>query len=350
MTKNDIGAGAGKTSLARIAEMVNGVVVGDPARLITHAAPFDAAKADAITLAAEERYLKNIDRTAAGAVIVPRGVDGGKKDLIRVDNPRLAFAVAMTHFFKQPAPAPGVSPRAVVGPGFASGGDVSIGPGAVIGADVTMGDRVVVHPGVFVGDAVSLGSDVTLMPHVTVLERCRIGSRVRIQAGTVIGSDGFGFAPDGQRYFKIPQTGIVVIEDDVEIGANNTIDRATFGQTLIRQGVKTDNLVHIAHNVVVGENSVIVAQAGISGSVTIGRHAVLAGQVGISGHLTIGDNVTIGPQAGIAKSIQSGETISGTPGIPHRLWLRVQHIIPKLPELSRRIRRLEKQRSGTPQS
>jgi UDP-3-O-[3-hydroxymyristoyl] glucosamine N-acyltransferase len=177
---------------------------------------------------------------------------------------------------------------------------------------------------------------------VAVLERCRLGHRVTIQAGSVIGSDGFGFAPDGDIYHKIPHTGIVQIDDDVEIGAGNTIDRGTFGMTHIKKGVKTDNLVHIAHNVTVGENTILVAQVGISGSTTIGRHAVLAGQVGVAGHIHIGDHVMVGGQSGIAGDVPAGQIISGSPTMPHKTWLRVQRIIPRLPELRKKISALEK--------
>lgn len=169
-----------------------------------------------------------------------------------------------------------------------------------------------------------------------------LGNRVIIHAGSVIGSDGFGFAPDGEMYVKIPHSGMVQIDDDVEIGAGNAIDRATFGRTWIRQGVKTDNLVHIAHNVTVGENTIIVAQVGIAGSTTVGRHVILAGQAGISGHLDIGDNAVVGPQAGIVKSIKPGETVSGTPGMPHKLWLRAQSIVAGLPGMRKKIAELEK--------
>jgi UDP-3-O-[3-hydroxymyristoyl] glucosamine N-acyltransferase len=165
---------------------------------------------------------------------------------------------------------------------------------------------------------------------------------VIIHAGTVIGSDGFGFAPDGKKYYKIPHIGRVQIDDDVEIGAGNTIDRATFGKTWIKSGVKTDNLVHIAHNVTVGENSILVAQVGISGSVTIGKNAILAGQAGVVGHLNIGDNVTIGAQAGVAQSVSGDEIVSGSPAIPHRLWLRVQKILPRLPDLKKKLQEIEK--------
>ncbi len=235
----------------------------------------------------------------------------------------------------------GISSDAHVGKNLRRGIDVSVYPGAFIGDDVTLGDRVTLHPGVVIDNRVVVGDDVVVYPNVSILERCEIGSRVVIHAGTVIGSDGFGFAADGDRYHKIPQVGNVRIDDDVEIGACNTIDRATFGSTRIKRGVKTDNLVHIAHNVVVGEDTVLVGQVGISGSVTIGNHAILAGQAGIAGHVSIGNRVTIGGQSGIRKSISDGETVSGTPGMPHRLWLRVSNIIPKLPEMKKKLRDLE---------
>jgi UDP-3-O-[3-hydroxymyristoyl] glucosamine N-acyltransferase len=213
----------------------------------------------------------------------------------------------------------------------------------VIGANVNIGERVWLHPGVVIGDNVSIGNDCIIYPNTTILERCIIADRVIIHAGTVIGSDGFGFAPDGKSYHKIPHTGNVQIDDDVEIGANNTIDRATFGTTHIGRGVKTDNLVHIAHNVIVGENTVIVAQVGVSGSVTIGKNVILAGQAGVAGHLTIGDGATVGPQTGVGKPVPEGQIVSsGIPEMPHRLWLRVQRLIPKLPDFNRRLSQLEK--------
>jgi UDP-3-O-[3-hydroxymyristoyl] glucosamine N-acyltransferase len=188
-----------------------------------------------------------------------------------------------------------------------------------------------------------MGDGVVIYPNVTIQARCVVGNRVIIHAGTVIGSDGFGFVPDGKCYHKIPHTGIVQIDDDVEIGANNTIDRGTFGKTHIGRGVKTDNLVHIAHNVRVGENTVLVAQVGIAGSVTIGKNATLAGQVGVAGHLTIGDGAIIGPQTGVGKPVPNGQIVSsGIPEMPHRMWLRVQRMIPKLPELGKRLAGLEK--------
>ena len=333
--------------LSRIGEVVEGKLSGGYNKIICGAAPFDMATQDDITFADSAKFLKKIDKTDAGAVIVPKNFRESSKPTIMVENPRVAFAKVLTLFYPPSKPAylnssAGISSNTYIGKNFLCGKDISIAPSTVVQNNVTLGDRVIIHPNVVVGDNVVIGNDVKIYPNVTILERCRIGNRVIIHAGTVIGSDGFGFAPDGESYFKIPQIGIVQIDDDVEIGANNAIDRASFGKTRICKGVKTDNLVHIAHNVMVGENSVIVGQVGISGSVTIGKHAILAGQAGIAGHITLGDNVTIGPQAGVAASVQSDQVMSGSPEMPHKLWLRVQRIIYRLPELKKNLSEIEK--------
>ncbi|MGD9022243.1 MAG: UDP-3-O-(3-hydroxymyristoyl)glucosamine N-acyltransferase [Deltaproteobacteria bacterium] len=333
---------ATELTVRKIAELVKGQVVGDGDFVIRGVAPFDNASPHDITFAASASFKKRLDETKAAAVIVPRDVSESKKILVRVQNPTLAMARVSGLFHPVYRPVVGISQDASVGKHFSCGADVSICPGVFVGDDVIFGDRVTVHAGVVIGNHVRVGSDVILYPNVCILERCEIGNRVIIHAGTVIGSDGFGFALDGGHYHKIPQTGIVCIEDDVEIGACNTIDRATFGRTWIRRGVKTDNLVHIAHNVVVGEDTVLVAQVGVSGSVTIGNHAILAGQAGVSQHVTIGNGVTIGPQAGVAKSVPDGQVVSGSPEMPHRLWLKVCNIIPQLPEMKKKVRELER--------
>jgi UDP-3-O-[3-hydroxymyristoyl] glucosamine N-acyltransferase len=326
----------------KIAELVRGEVVGDGDFIIRGVAPFENAGPDDITFAASASYKKRVDETRAAAVIVSHGVCESKKILVRVENPSLALAKVSTLFHPVCRPVIGISQDAHVGKDFKYGIDVSVYPCVFIGDYVTLGDRVTLYPGVVVANGVAIGDDVVVYPNVSILERCQIGSRVVIHAGSVIGSDGFGFASDGDRYYKIPQVGTVRIDDDVEIGACNTIDRATFGRTWIKRGVKIDNLVHIAHNVVVGEDTVLVAQVGISGSVTIGNHAILAGQAGVAEHVTIGNGVTIGARAGVNKSIQDGQIVSGFPGMPHRLWLKASSIIPKLPDLKKKLRELEK--------
>lgn len=326
-------------SVEYIAGFVKGAVRGDPAKRIVGAAPFDAAGPDQITFAANAKFLKKIAGSQAGAVIVPDGQDlPTGVSLIIADNPQLAFAQVVGLFHPSRRPAPGISEQARVAETVHLGQRVSVGPFTTIGHRSSIGERSVIASGVFIGEHVTIGEDVVIHPNVTIMDDCRIGNRVTLHPGSVIGSDGFGFVPDGGRFHKIPQVGIVQIDDDVEIGAGTTIDRATLGRTWIRRGVKIDNLVHIAHNVEIGEDSVIVAQVGIAGSTKVGHHVILAGQAGISGHLTIGNQVTVGPMTGVAKSIDDGQVVSsGSPAMPHRTWLRVQRMIPSLPEMKKQI-------------
>ncbi len=327
---------------AAIARLVAGDLAGDGERIISGVASFADATGTDITFAAQASFLKQLDQATAGVVLVPRDIACATVPVIRVDHPQMAFAKIIAAFHPPSRLSTGIHPRAVIGDDFSCGKDLAVGAGAVIGDRVTVGDRVQIHPNVVIGDQVVMGDDVILHPNVTILERCVIGHRVIIQAGTVVGSDGYGYASDAGGHHKIPQIGIVRIDDDVEIGANNCIDRGALGSTHLRAGVKTDNLVHIAHNVVVGENALLVAQVGIAGSVTIGKNAILAGQAGIAGHLTIGEGVIIGSQAGIGQSVADGEILSGSPGIPHRLWLRVQRAMTKLPELLKQVASIEK--------
>ncbi len=330
-------------SLQYIAEAANGEAVGEKEKKILGVAPFETADNDQITFAGAQKFLKRIDDTQAGAIFVPNGFEAPGKNLIRVKNPQLAFAKVVGLYHPETHLSPGISSKASIGEGVHTGDRVFIGAFATVGNRVTIGSGSIIQDGVFIADDAVIGEDVIIYPNVTILNRCRIGNRVTIHPGTVIGSDGYGFVPDGGHYHKIPQVGIVQIDDDVEIGACNTIDRATFGRTWIQHGVKTDNLVHIAHNVVVGEDSIIVAQVGIAGSTKIGHHAILAGQAGISGHLTIGNHVTVGPMTGVGKPISDGEVVSsGSPSMPHRTWLRVQRIIPALPDMKKKIADLEK--------
>jgi UDP-3-O-[3-hydroxymyristoyl] glucosamine N-acyltransferase len=222
------------------------------------------------------------------------------------------------------------------------GPEVSIHPFVYVGDRSRIGSRVVLYPGVYIGEEVEIGEGTILYPNVVVMDHCRIGRRVIIHGGTVIGSDGFGFVPDKSGYVKIPQVGIVEIEDDVEIGANCAIDRAAMGKTLIQKGVKTDNLVQIAHNVVIGENTVLVAQVGIAGSTEIGRWVALGGQVGVVGHITIGDQARVGAQSGVGSDVKAGEILSGSPAFPHREWLKAQVVFPRLPEIKKNLTALEK--------
>ena len=329
-------------TLAELAAIVEGRYTGDGDLRISRAAPFETAGPDAITLARGPKLQQRINETGAGAVIVPLDFDRPDLNLLQADNPYAAFARVAGVLHPPQLPPPGIHPTAACAEGFRQGPDLSVGPMAVIGRNVTIGARGCIHAGVVIGDDVGMGDDVCIHPNVTLMAGCQIGSRVTIQAGSVIGSDGFGYAPDGDRYCKIPHTGYVQIDDDVEIGANNTIDKGTFGCTHIHRGVKTDNLVHIAHNVVVGPHSILVAQVGISGSTTLGRHVVLAGQVGVTGHLHVGDYVMAGGKTGISRSVADGQVISGAPEMPHKLWLKVQRIIPRLPMIRKKIQSIEK--------
>jgi len=329
-------------SLGLIIKAVDGKLKGDAQKMIRGAAPFETATPDDITFVEHKRILKRINDTQAGAILISTDLGASNQNMIQVDHPKLAFAKVMKLLAPAAEPHWGICTHTDIGRNFVHGQRVAIGPFVAIGDNVRVGNRVVLHGGVVIGNDVEIGNEVEIYPNVTILDDCRIGHRVTIHAGTVIGSDGFGFVPEGDTYAKMPQWGTVQIDDEVEIGAVNTIDRATFGKTWIQKGVKTDNMVHIGHNVTVGENTLLVAQVGISGSVTIGKHAILAGQVGVSQHIEIGDNAIIGPQAGVAKSIPAGEIISGSPGIPHRLNLKVVGTLPKLPEMKKKIAALEK--------
>ncbi len=329
-------------TLSQLAQKVAGQLVVCRPVGICRAVSFDQAGPQDITFADSPAFLNRIDQSQAGAIIVPSGFTQDGHNLIQTDNPRAAFAAIRAWLHAPHRPAAGIHETAVIGQHFDAGQDIIVGPHVCIGNDVRLGDRVWLHPGVVIGDEVIIGDDTVIYPHVAILRNCRIGRRGIVHAGTVIGSDGFGFAPENGTYVKIAHTGAVCIEDDVEIGANNAIDRATYGQTHIGQGVKTDNLVHIAHNVTIGAHTVIVAQVGLSGSVTVGHHAVLAGQAGVAGHLRIGDHAMVGGQCGVGQSIADGQMVSGSPAMAHRLWLRVQRLITRLPDLFKRVRRLEK--------
>jgi UDP-3-O-[3-hydroxymyristoyl] glucosamine N-acyltransferase len=328
--------------LKKIARAVGGKVIGDDRLGITGIDSLDSAGPGSISFFADRRYKESLSKTNASAIMVREETDLFKGSQVVVPNPELAY-VRVAGLFARPVPLfKGISDRASIHESSRLGKNVSVYPYAYIGKAADIGDDVVLFAGVFIGDRVKIGNRTVVYPNVSVLEDCVIGNNVIIHAGTVIGSDGFGFVQDGTTSVKIPQIGIVQIDDDVEIGANNSIDRAALGKTWIKKGVKTDNLVHVAHNVVIGEDTLVVAQAGISGSVHIGRQVIIGGQVGISDHVDIGDNAMIGSQSGIAKSVLSGEVVSGTPSMPHRLWLKTSGLIKKLPRFSERLRHLEK--------
>jgi UDP-3-O-[3-hydroxymyristoyl] glucosamine N-acyltransferase len=329
-------------SLGELAEYLGGTVRGDADYRVNGLAPLEAAGFDKITFLANPKYASKVATTGAGAVLMAPGGEGFGKNIVEVADPYLSFAKLLTLFYVQPHIPCGVMPEAVVGTGVSLGDDISLYPGVVIGNNVTIGDRCVIHPGAVLYDGVILGDDTTVHANAVVRERCRIGNRCVIQPGAVVGSDGFGYAPDGRGYYPIPQIGIVVLEDDVEIGANTCIDRAALDVTRIKRGTKLDNLVQIAHNCQIGEDCMIVSQVGISGSTKIGNHVTLAGQVGVAGHLSIGDNVIVGAQSGVPGSLPANAGFTGTPVLPHKEWLKSMAVVAHLPELKKTVSVLEK--------
>jgi UDP-3-O-[3-hydroxymyristoyl] glucosamine N-acyltransferase len=329
-------------SLQELAETLGGRLIGDPLVMICGLSTLDAAKEGQITFLANPKYANKVATTGASAVVVGSEELAFGRNAIVVDNPYLAFAKLLTAFTDRPRIPKGIMNGVNIGTDCVIGVDPSIHPGTVIGDGVTIGDRVTLHANVTLYDGVVLGDDVTLHAGVCVREGCRIGNRVRVHNNSTIGSDGFGYAPDGDSWFKIPQVGIVVIEDDVEIGANAAVDRAALEVTRIGRGTKIDNLVQVAHNCQVGENCIIVAQVGIAGSVKIGKHVTLGGQAAVADHLTVGDNTMISGQSGVMGNVGPGEILSGTPAIPHMTRMRSAAIFPRLPEMRRTMASLEK--------
>jgi UDP-3-O-[3-hydroxymyristoyl] glucosamine N-acyltransferase len=328
-------------NLKEIADRVEGTVLGDDRVIITGIASLAEASPGLISFFADPRFKELLKTTKASAILMAEPNAGFEGSQIIVRNPALAYA-KVAALFAPPPRFVGVSKRAFISESAVIGANPSIYPLAYIGEKAVLGDDVILFPGVFIGDRVKIGNKTVLYPNVTVMNDCVIGNEVIIQAGTVIGSDGFGFVRDGSVNVKIPQMGTVQIDDHVEIGANSCIDRAALGKTWIKRGVKTDNLVQIAHNVVIGEDTLLVAQAAIGGSVSIGNQVVIGGQAAIRDHLHVEDRAMIGSQSGVAKSLGAGEIVSGSPAIPHRLWLKTSAVIPRLPDFVARLRRLEK--------
>ena len=329
-------------TLARLAELVQGQVEGDPATEIVRVTSIDRAGEGDITFVVSKKYLPRLKDCRASAVIVFPGVKVSGKNLIVTANPYLAFAKILTFFQADKKPAPGIMPGAQVAASAQIDPSASVFPGCVVGEHVVVGKGCILHPGVCVYDHSLIGNECILHAHAVVREACRLGDRVILQSGAVIGSDGFGFAPDGSRYFKIPQVGIVVIEDDVEIGANSCVDRATLGETRIRRGTKIDNLVQVAHNVELGEDCIVVAQVGFAGSSRVGNHCTFGGQSAVAGHLKVGDHVTIGARGGISGDVDAPhQVLSGVPLMPHKEWLRSTMTLPKLPEMRKDLLQLK---------
>jgi UDP-3-O-[3-hydroxymyristoyl] glucosamine N-acyltransferase len=331
-----------KKKLKELAEWVDGLVVGDGEIEISGVAAIEEAQAGQITFIANPKYLPKLSQTSASAIIVSKEVTRADKPLLCVANPYLAFGKILTLFSQTPYQPKGIDSKAWISPTAKLGKDLTLYPFVYIGDRCSIGDRVTLYPGVSVGEDSSIGEDSVLHPNVSVYSGTIIGRRVILHSGVVVGSDGFGYVKEGKKNVKIPQVGRVEIEDDVEIGANTTVDRATLGKTVIRRGVKIDNLVQVAHNVTIGEDSIIVAQVGISGSTKIGSNVTLAGQVGVVGHIEIGDNVMVGAQAGVTHDLPANQGYVGSPALPHREFLRAVTVFPKLPEMRKTLIDIEK--------
>ncbi|HUR29693.1 MAG TPA: UDP-3-O-(3-hydroxymyristoyl)glucosamine N-acyltransferase [Planctomycetota bacterium] len=332
-------------TLDELASACGASLEGDGTRAIRGPAGLRDAQPDQIAFCAHPRFRAELEKTGAGAVLVPRDMQVERKDLplLRCDHASRAFT-AVVRLFAPPRPVavPGIHPSAIVEPGVELGAGVSIGPLCHVGKGARLGARTILRAHVEVGEGARIGEDCEIFPNVVLYDRVELGARCVIHAGTVLGSDGHGFDPRPEGWVKVPQCGIVVLEDDVEIGANATVDRARFGETRIGRGTKIDNLVHIGHNVVIGANSMIVAQVGISGSTRLGRGVVVGGQAGISGHLELGDGVRVGGGSAVVDDWPAGVEVWGFPARPFKETVRNMAHAARADELVKRVRELEK--------
>ena len=334
---------------AQIAELLHGDVDGDPQVMVNDLAKIEEGRPGTLAFLANPRYNDHIYSTRATIILVDRGFQPSRAvpkglTLIRVDDPRMAFTRLLERYDRLQLEKKGIEQPSFVSPRARVGRQVYIGAFSYVSDDAVLEDGVKIFPNCFVGQGVRIGAGTILHPGVKVYHRTVIGERCVIHSGAVIGSDGFGFVPNAEGvYEKIPQVGVVILENEVEIGANTTVDRATIGQTVIRQGTKLDNLVQVGHNAEIGRHNVVVAQAGIAGSTKVGDHCQIGGQVGLSGHLRIGDRVRIAAQSGVAASIPDGQTVQGSPAFSKMGFDRSFIIFRKLPEMVRRLDALERQ-------
>jgi len=328
--------------LGLIAEQLGAHLNGSSDIEIKSAAGLREAGPGDISYVSDTKHLPDLDHTGASAVIIHESMPVPAIPSLAVRNPRYAFAKVLGMLYVRSAVLSGISEQARVAPNAHIGTNTTIHAFAVIEEGAQIGQGVIIHPGVYVGPGSVIGNDCTIHANVSIREGVRIGNRVIIHAGTVIGSDGFGFVTEGGIHHKIPQVGGVIIEDDVELGANCAIDRAMLGNTVIKKGTKFDNMVHIAHNVVVGEHCLIAGQVGIAGSAKIGSYVAMGGQVGIGDHTTIGDRVMIGGGSAVTQDTAAGSVVAGYYAMPLREWLKVQALLPKLPEFKKRLSQLEK--------
>ncbi len=327
---------------AEIARQLQGEILGDGTIVLKGFAPADRAQPGDLTFAENENYFARAEQSAASAIIAPGTFTSAKKTVIRVGDARVAFARVLPLFFPEPTFAPGIHPSAVVAPSAKIDPSAHIGPQCVVGENACIGARSVLQALNFIGTGCQLGEDVNLFPNVTLYAHTEIGDRVRIHAGTVIGSDGFGYVLDGAAHRKVPQIGNVIIRDDVEIGSNVSVDRGALGPTIIGTGTKIDNLVQVGHNVNIGEHCLLVAQVGIAGSTKLGKYVILGGQAGVAGHLKLGNKVSVTAQSGVMHAIPDGEKWFGTPAQPDRQMKRQLIAMQHLPELLKRVAELER--------
>jgi UDP-3-O-[3-hydroxymyristoyl] glucosamine N-acyltransferase len=326
-------------ALSEIAAAAGGRLVGPEAAIAGVSSLQDAGPGD-LAYVDGDRFAEAARASRASAFLVAGEIPGLSRPQVVVPHPRYAFVRVVERFFTSPRRPRGIASEVARGADVEIGPDVSIWPFVTLGNRARIGARVSLYPGVFVGDDAVIGEDSILHPQVTVREGCVVGRRVVIHSGAVIGSDGFGYVQHEGRHHKIPQRGTVVIEDDVELGANVTVDRATFGRTVIGRGAKVDNLVQIGHNVTIGPDSILVAQVGIAGSTRLGSHVLVGGQAGLSDHIEIGDRAMIAARAGVSRSVPEAGVVSGSPALPHDTALRAYALIPKLPELRQQLREL----------
>jgi UDP-3-O-[3-hydroxymyristoyl] glucosamine N-acyltransferase len=335
-------------TLAELAQFIQADARGDGGLELTGVTSLDEAVAGDVSLAADAHRLRQAAGSRAAALIVPRKLAdeaaGLGRPLLVAGDAKLAFARAIQAFHARPYESRGVSADLVLGEGSRLGADCSIHPRVTIGRDTIVGDRVTLHPGVVLGDRCRVGDDTVIFANVSIYDDTLIGARCRIHGGTVIGADGFSFTPDEQgRQFKLLQVGRVVIEDDVEIGANCCVDRGGFGETRIRRGAKFDNLIQIGHNVEIGEDTVVAALAGFSGGTTVGRRCIIAGQIGTNQHITIGDGAIITARTGVTKSVEAGKLMGGMmAAMDYQQWRKVHVLYARLPELFERLKRVER--------
>jgi UDP-3-O-[3-hydroxymyristoyl] glucosamine N-acyltransferase len=327
--------------LSELAELVDGTLEGDDTIEITGAGTLEHARHGEIAFVESAELLPRGEDSQASALIVPHDITACRKPLIRAANPRFAFGKVLAAFSERTRPEPGVHPSAVVGQNVHLGDRVSVGALAVVSDGVIIGDGTAIHAQAYIGEHARIGRHCEVFPQAVLYDRVEIGDRVVIHASSVIGADGFGYTPEDGRHVRMPQIGNVIIEDDVEIGANTCIDRATIAATRIGAGTKIDNLVHIAHNCVIGKHCLLCAQVGISGSTTVGDSVIMGGQVGVNDHVSIGEGAVFGGQSGVISDVEPGQFYSGYPARPHAQAMRMYAAMRRLPQLEKRVRQLE---------